>query len=154
MSDIGLTWSEDQRAADLEVELNDLVRDGGLETAVMLSLFTDRRSETGDPLPAGQIDRRGWWADATPVVEGDLFGSRLWLLEREIESQAVVDRAVTYAREALQWLLDDKVASSIDVSAQVPRRGMLGLTVKIYRPAMDPVEYHYDHVWQAQEAKI
>jgi phage gp46-like protein len=154
MNDIALQWSDSQHSADVAVELNDLVQDGGLETAVMLSLFTDRRSEEGDELPPGDTDRRGWWADATPVVEGDRIGSRLWLLEREVATQAVVDRAVTYAREALQWLLDDKVASSLEVSAEIPRRGMIGLAVKIYRPQKDPVNYRFDHAWNAQEAKI
>jgi phage gp46-like protein len=154
MNDIALQWSDSQLSADVAVELNDLVQDGGLETAVMLSLFTDRRSEEGDELPPGDTDRRGWWADAAPVVEGDRIGSRLWLLEREVATQAVVDRAVTYAREALQWLLDDKVASSLEVSAEIPRRGMIGLVVKIYRPQKDPVNYRFDHVWNAQEANI
>lgn len=154
MNDIALQWSDSQHSADLAIELNDLVQDGGLETAVMLSLFTDRRSDDGDELPPGDTDRRGWWADAEPVVEGDRIGSRLWLLDREIATQSVVDRAVTYAREALQWLLDDKVASSLDVSAEIPRRGMIGLVVTIYRPQKDPVKYRFDNVWKAQEAKI
>jgi phage gp46-like protein len=154
MNDIALQWSDSQHSADLAIELNDLVQDGGLETAVMLSLFLDRRSDDGDELPPGDTDRRGWWADAEPVVEGDRIGSRLWLLDREIATQSVVDRAVTYAREALQWLLDDKVASSLEVAAEIPRRGMIGLVVTIYRPRKDPVKYRFDNAWKAQEAKI
>jgi phage gp46-like protein len=154
MSDIALQWSEIEHAADVAIELNDLVQDGGLETAVMLSLFTDRQAEVGDVLPDGETDRRGWWADAAPVVEGDRIGSRLWLLAREVESQAVLDRAVTYAREALQWLLDDKVAERVEVTAEIPRRGMLGLVVEIFRPQQDVVRYRFRHVWTAQEANV
>lgn len=154
MNDLALTWDTSYRAADLSIDLNDLETDGGLETAVLLSLFTDRRSEMGDPLPAGQKDRRGWWADETPVVENDLWGSRLWLLAREKQAASVLERAETYAAEALQWMIQDKIARSIEVAASFPARGLLALEITISRPEHDPVTYRYDAAWTAQEAKL
>jgi phage gp46-like protein len=150
--DIALRWNAAQLAADLAIEANDLVRDGGLETAVLLSLFTDRRAEDGDPLPAAATDRRGWWGDAVPVVAGDRIGSRLWLLARSKETPKALERVEEYAREALQWLLDDRVAERVDVTAEIPRPGMLGLTVQIFRPRADPVTYRFNHAWSAQGA--
>ena len=41
----------------------------------------------------------------------------LWLLAREKRTPAVLARAELYVREALQWLVDDGVASAIAVAA-------------------------------------
>jgi phage gp46-like protein len=128
------------------------VRDSGLATAILLSLFTDRRADGADPLPDGATDRRGWWGDALPVVQGDTIGSRLWLLAREKQTPKAVERAEEYAREALQWLLDDRVAERLEVTAEVPRPGMLAFTVEIFRPRADPITYRFNHAWSAHGA--
>jgi phage gp46-like protein len=151
MSDLALRWDPNEGSADLVVDANDLLREEGLETAVLISLFTDRRADAADQLPSGDTDRRGWWADAVPVVEGDQIGSRLWLLARERDSGRVRARAEEYAREALQWLVDDLVAERVEVTADVPRVGWLALEVVIYRPQQDPARYRFNSVWAAQE---
>lgn len=152
MADLALRWDVDQGAADLVFEADDLALDGGLETAVLLSLFTDRRAEEGDPLPTGEQDRRGWYGDALPVVDGDRIGSRLWLISREKQTPSVLSRIEAYAREALAWLVEDQVASKVAVKAEFPRAGVWGLTVEIYRPGVaDPVRFRFNDTW-AQEA--
>ncbi len=151
MSDLALRWDADSFAADLAVEANDLARDEGLETAVLLSLFTDRQVDAGE-LPDGETDRRGCWADAVPVIEGDKSGSRLWLLARSKETPDALSRAEEYAREALAWLVEDKVAEKVEVTAEIPRAGMLGLVIEIHRPGKDPARYHYADIWAAMEA--
>lgn len=153
MSDIGLTWLPNDGGADFTVAGNDLVLDDGLETAVFLSLFTDRRAEDGDVLPTSEQDRRGWWGDAFPVVDGDRHGSRLWLLARAKELPDTLTRAEEYAREALAWLTEDRVAERVEVAAVVESRGVMRLTVTIYRPRVDVVTYRYDYVWTAQAAR-
>lgn len=151
--DFALFWDTDAFAVDVAIVANDLARDAGLETAVSLSLFTDRRAEDGDVLPAFETDRRGWWADDVAAVEGDRFGSRLWMLARAPATQDTLARAEEYAREALRWLVDDQVAERVEATAVVPRAGILGLLIAIYRPGRaDPVRYRYDNVWAAQEA--
>jgi phage gp46-like protein len=141
-----VTGEKEIATGSVDLELSD-----GLESAVLLALFTDRRAEASDTLPDSETDRRGWWGDAEPVVEGDRIGSRLWLLAREKETQAVVTRAEEYAREALQWLVDDLVAEKVEVTAEVPAPGVLGLAVAIHRPQLDPVEFRFNYAWEAQE---
>ena len=153
MSDLGLFWDSDAASADLSVAANDLVTDEGLETAVYLSLFTDREAQDGDVLPDGVTDRRGWWGDAFPQVDGDKFGSRLWLLKREKSTPAVVSRAQEYSREALQWLVDDQVASAMNVTAEIVRIGVLGISIDIVRPTGDRAKYQYQYTWAAQAAR-
>jgi len=120
--------------ADLAVASGDLLTDDGLLTAVVVSLFTDRQAEATDELPAGETDRKGWWADATlPRLTGapDKIGSRLWLLRREKQLPEVVARAREYATEALQWLLTEHRVDGLTVTATVPERGMLQLQVAL-----------------------
>lgn len=154
MSDIRLTWDNAKGAADFRTVKNDLEADDGLETAVLLSLYTDRRAEPNDALPDGGTDRRGWWADAVPVVSGDLFGSRLWLLSRSKQTPDVLARAEEYALEALQWLLDDKVVESVEiVELKFPKLGQMTGGVRIKRPARDSVTFKFNRTWQAQESR-
>jgi len=152
MSDLALRWGIE--AADLVVEANDLLLDGGLETAVILSLFTDRRADEADRLPDGHTDRRGWWGDAFPPEDGDRIGSRLWLLARETQQLSVLSRAETYATEALEWLRLDRVASRVAVHAEFSRPGWIVLQVVIERPQVDPVEYRFNYIWAAQAARV
>lgn len=151
MSDLGLRWGDYD--ADLTVQANDIEIDDSLETAVIVSLFTDRRAEDSDELPPGVSDRRGWWGDAFPTSDSDRIGSRLWLLSREKQTADVLRRAEEYARQSLQWLLDDRIAERVVVTAEVVRPGWLGLAIEIFRPRQGAVTYRYNLAWQAQEAR-
>lgn len=129
-----------------------LATDDGLETAVVLSLFTDRRANPEDVLPDPDGGRRGWFGDSFPAVDGDRIGSRLWLLHRERQTDAVLERARGYAAEALAWLKEDGVASAVDVAAEYPRRGVLALEVRIARAEDGPVRYRFETFWSGSNA--
>lgn len=147
MSDVALLWQIDH--ADIAIDGADLQSDDGLDTAVILSLFLDRRAAPDDILPPG-TDPRGWWADTFADVQGDLIGSRLWLLGREKQLASVAQRAQEYAEEALAWLVQDGVSSSVAVVATWIARGTLGLSVSIQRPApQQPFNRKYQYVWSA-----
>ncbi|MCV5591620.1 phage GP46 family protein, partial [Escherichia coli] len=82
----------------------DIVCGNDLQTAILISLFTDRLADASDETDDG--NRRGWWGD----LEQDYrVGSRLWLLRRQKLTTQVALKAEAYAREALQWLKDDGV---------------------------------------------
>lgn len=133
--------------ADLAVASGDLLTDDGLLTAVVVSLFTDRQAEPGDELPAGETDRRGWWADATlPKLAGapDNIGSRLWLLRREKQLPEVVARAREYATEALQWLLREGRVDGLAVEADIAAPGHLRISVALTVPG-ETLRAAYDY---------
>ncbi len=92
-----------------------LVQDDTLETAVIISLFTDRRARIEDELPSLEDSRRGWWGDALSEIEGDEMGSWLWLLYREKNTDETLNRAKEYCLDALAWLLEDRIADRIQV---------------------------------------
>lgn len=148
MSDIRTIFVGISKGADYALDALGLVADDGLQTAVILSLFTDRRANDDDVLPGDPADKRGWWADAYPMLPGDKIGSRLWLLNREKQLASALSRAQEYAQEALQWMLDDGVASSVVCSAQIVRMGLLGLTIAITPPgANTPQYYRFESLW-------
>ncbi|VVP57003.1 phage GP46 family protein [Pseudomonas fluorescens] len=141
-------------AGDIVVGATDLERDDGLETAIIISLFTDRRAEPDQvppELPAD--DLRGWWGDVAPLVEGDQTGSLLWLLYREKQTSQTLTRAQQYAEEALEWLLEDQIAERVTVAASYYATGWLLLVIDIYRPSGDVVRYRYGYEWTAQAAR-
>lgn len=144
--DIGLTEGLDR--LDLAVSGNDLALDDSLKTAVLLSLFTDQRVSTSE-LPSGESWRRGWWGDTVAEIVGDKHGSKLWLLNREKQTPEVAERAREYCKEALQWLIEDGVASSISVSTRFEGRGILKIEITIARDSGDATSLAFDYVWQA-----
>lgn len=119
----------DEEGGDLVLSGDDLARDEGLETAVLLSVLSDARASTGATSTGVDPDTRGWWADTIR----DRFGSRLWTLEREKRTRETLARAVELGRAALQWLIEDGVASSVEVSARFDEFGRLILDVEIHR---------------------
>lgn len=147
LADLALTWSNTTGDADLSLIDSDLASDRGLATAVALSLFTDRRAETDDTPPSGDArDRRGWWADQFAAVESDRIGSRLWLLDRSKRSNETVLRAQEYVREALAWMLEDRVVENIDVTVETTG-ARITIAVGLKRPGRDPVSFRFAHSW-------
>lgn len=130
-----------------------------LQAAVVISLYTDRRVEQHE-LPEGDRDRRGWWGDTFELVP---FGSRLWLTERgKITSDDPVNpppgvftlaRVEALIREALQWLIDDGVVSSIDVVIERRENSGSGAGVAaeitLNRDRGGPVVARFDPLWEA-----
>ncbi|UNJ22059.1 baseplate protein [Microcystis phage vB_MweS-yong2] len=112
---------------------NDVVNPGGLSdadqlaSAVVISLFTDRRAPEG--WREDVADRRGWWGDAIAedgVTPGPI-GSHLWLLDNEAATERNAQLARAYAEEALAWITEDRVAARVEVESGLidnPRRGV------------------------------
>ncbi len=117
---------------DLRVDSDRLATASDLETAVIISLFTDRLSDYDEELPAGETNRRGWCLDHTlpylPDGGADAIGSKLWLLRREKLTPQTIARFREYAAEALQWLVDEGAAESIPISAERMGNTMIALS--------------------------
>jgi phage gp46-like protein len=151
-SDIGLFQLGDGSfRVDLKIANNDLATDAGLETACYISLFTDRLVDQ-DEVPYGETSRRGWWGDLFANVDGDLIGSRLWLLDRSKQIVDTLNQAEDYASEALQWLVDDGIASSFNVDAEFNSSGYMIITVLIYMPTGQKT-FKFSTLWAAEAAK-
>ena len=151
--DIRTAWNAATYAGDWLIEPPDLASGADLETAVLISLFTDRLADADDYIPAEDGDRRGWWADTGKPASGRI-GSRLWLLAREKQTNETRLRAEEYATEALQWMLDDGVADRIDVAAAWADLGRLELTIDIYRNTDRLFHGRYSPHWLEERARV
>jgi len=145
MADIRTTWVGHIGA--WQIEAGDLASDDGLQTAVIISLFTDALCSADEAASASAATRRGWWGDAYADVPGDLIGSRLWLLAREKRLPKVVERARQYAADALQWLVTDRVADSVEVQAEMVGTDTLALAIAITRRSEPLARYRFEAFW-------
>lgn len=137
---------------DVRISDRDLVRDSGIETAVMISLFTNRLADEEDLLPDSEGDRQGWWADAVNE-DDDKIGSRLWLLQRSKTVQEIPSEAEGYIKEALQWMLDDGVASEIEVSVSRLDYQTLQMNIDITSGTGEQFFFKYVFNWKEQLAR-
>ena len=116
-----------------------------LPRAVIISLYTWRRANADDELPASK--KYGWWGDCYAQIPNDQIGSRLWLLSRSKLTTETVNRAQEYATEALQWLIDDGVADSVQISAETEGLSMLALQIRITRGNASLLNIRFIDVW-------
>ena len=126
---------------DLELASGDLRTDGGLGTAALASLFTEARATLEEAATIGARGQAGWWPDS----EADRWGSKLWLLRREKTTRETLARAGEYARAALDWMVQDGIASRIEATATSPCHGELYLEVRIVRG----LDSRWAHAWSA-----
>lgn len=147
LADLAIQWSNARGCGDILLLDGDLASDRGLETAVAISLETDARAQPDDVPPSGDPnDRRGWWADEFATVEGDLIGSRRWLLHRSKRTNETALKEKQYCLEALAWMIQDKVVASVDVVVTETDNGMT-TAITLQRPGRDPVTFRFAHVW-------
>lgn len=142
MSDITTTWQGTY--GDWSLGDNaDLTQGDDLITAVIISVMSDRVLPDGVDAPDGSGDPRGWWADdpAHPV------GSRIWTLLRAKQTDQTLKDAHDFLVEGTQWLIDDGVVASFDITTEWDGAGFLAATVTANRPAATPVSIRFSWAW-------
>jgi len=151
-ADIALLIQPDQ-SIDIGLEANDLIQDFGLKTAILISLFSDRRADD-DELSPEDTSKRGWWGDLFPDVEGDLIGSKLWLLRREKRTQENLNRAEEFAVESLTWMVEDGVADDVVADASYDDNGTMILAITITSPGTNAqAAFKFKLKWGLEEER-
>lgn len=121
-----------------------------LTRAVQISLFTWRRANVDDVLDDDQ--RFGWWGDSFPSVADDRIGSRLWLLRRvKLTTQTELD-AEFYAREALQWLIDDGHIRAVEIQTERLDAQRLNLRIFLALADGERLDINLNNSWQVTYA--
>lgn len=115
---------------DLVIEDGDFKKTGGLDSAIFVSLFTDRRAnpdEVSDPMK-----RRGWCGtENTPDQQGNV-GSGIWLYEQRRLTKGVSEGVRMEAFQCLHWMVSDGLAKNIDVKmGSTPKERRLELNISI-----------------------
>lgn len=160
LEDIKLKYDEINNEIDLEVLDNagDVTTEPGLETAVLISLYTDRRARDDDPVSDEETNKRGWWGDlVSPEEVEDQIGSRKWIFwERGKTTEQVMEDVKEADYEALQWLIDDGIASEIIITIErdgIEGNDRLEELIEIIKPDGESFTYNtkFDALWIGQE---
>jgi len=151
--DLKIIWDSNLMLGDLQVKNGDLVSDESLETAVIISLFTDKRASNDDPLLDDRNqDKRGWWGDLiNPDVEGDEIGSKLWLLEREKTTDNIFEKVNRYISEALNWMVEDGVIAKVETNVErqgIQGNDILAFEIKIHKTNGREIALNYSFQWE------
>lgn len=144
-----MVWDTAKFRGDWGVTSGDLQTDpGGLRSAVLLSLFTNKRAPSDwTPTAGSPSGRQGVWSD---TYDGFQLGSWLWLLNREFisDSNAVLSRAKDYCLDSLSWLQTSGVVASITVTVGWIASGVMGIVVALTQPQSPPQTFNLSWAWQ------
>ncbi|MNX11290.1 Phage protein GP46 [compost metagenome] len=118
-----------------------------LGRAVVISLFTWRRALDSDPVD--DSDLQGWWGDSFPAITDDRIGSRLWLLRRRTLTEQTRIDAIAYARESLQWMIDDAILTGVEIEAERQGRERLAMrVVGLHADGSTELLADFNDIWQ------
>jgi len=128
-----------------------------LANYVKVALMTDMRSGPDEIRPdPDSDDRRGWWGDLDAQIwRGWPIGTKNWLLERAKVADKyawegdTVFRAEQYTRDALQPLVDMRLCSAIDITAQRVDIERIDVHVIVYRGPVAEVDLIFQDLWAA-----
>jgi phage gp46-like protein len=140
VNNLKLVWNPDAGSADLEKSGTVFATGDGLETALVLAIFCDRRADPDDPLPPGITDRRGWWARPNGI------GSKLWLLKRAKVTTDTVRRAKEYLEEATARFVELGVVERVEVDTWRAGTNTLGINVALFKGT---ASWRYDYLWRS-----
>jgi len=150
--DMRLYFDVDKQYGEIGLADRDVERDPGLETAVIITLLTDRRADEDDDLPDDNGYKGGSWQDGVPVVEGYLTGTKLWLLRRSKTVDEIPTLAKQFLTEGFQWMIDDGVVESVLVAVERRRdiENTLGMSLSFVRPNEPTIFYKFFYNWEEQ----
>ena len=132
--------------ADIEIDNGDFVPDEGLETMVLISLFSDVFVEKDSSYNG---ESRGYFGD---YLFNYPLGSKLWQLDRAKIDKTTITLATQYMKECLEWMVTDGIADRIETLAQKApdRSDTINLYIAIYKPGSDVEGFKYSTQWKTQ----
>ena len=80
--------------------------ENNLESAILISLFTDAYVESDEAKNYGKEEGGGWFGESN-------IGSKIWLIADGKINNETFSQAVAFAEQSLQWLIDDGIADRI-----------------------------------------
>lgn len=120
----------------------DILTDDFFDTSLLFSLFGEKRADSSEVVEP-QL-RRGWIGSEGKDFEN---GSKLWLFSQARVTRTNLNRIQDEARKALQWLVDDGLAVSVDEVTATAKNGTVTLEIVIRRSRSQPGRRFFD-LWQ------
>lgn len=131
---------------DIDIDENGHVISNGpdLETAVAISIFTDRRANDDDEVEGS--NKRGCWID---TYKDTKIGSRLWLLGRRKATEQTLKEAKEMVEECLEWIVDDGVAKEVVAQNEWASydQNRMNILVQIIKPDDSVLTFKFNYAW-------
>jgi len=122
-------------------ENGDLAAEDFFDTSLLGSIFGERRALPSE-MPNAR-DRRGWIGNEFEDFEA---GSKLWLFDQARLTGTVLNEMRSEALNAIQWLVDDGWAVSIEAQVLLNDDGG-GVELTIFR-ANSEVDKRFFQLWE------
>jgi len=155
--DILFTLDQYDGYADVSLADRDVERDGGLETAILITLGTDKRVGDEEPLPDDGGYKGGWFGDNISYIPDDKIGWKGWLLRRSKTVNEVIAKCQEYLEDGFQWMLDDGIISDFQYTVTREsinnRSTVLKMGLKFVRPGGQNIFYTFYYNWEKQLIK-
>jgi phage gp46-like protein len=153
LGDIRIVFDNATGTGDFAMSGSGLMTGLPLETALLISLFTDAEADPGDRV--FDTDPRGVWFDtysaledpALPVIANDRIGSKLYQVFNMPRTQETLNWMEDQIVISTNWMLVDGVASSVEATGYFTGSGGVGAEIAI---GSNGITYRYDYAW-AQE---
>lgn len=128
---VDLALRQDASTGEFDIQIGDdgdFLLEEGMSSSILVSLLSDRRAKSGAVIDPTR--RRGWIGDVEPIQVGYQLGSDIWQLETARALQSSMNAIAQAARQGLQWMLDNKVVASIEVTGELTGPDEGSLTIK------------------------
>lgn len=150
--DIQIVFNTYEQFVDFVLADRDVDRDDSLETAVLITLLTDKQADDGDPLPDDSGYRGGWFGDSLPVVPDYKMGTKLWLLQRAKTTREIPAIAKEYLLDGFAWMEEDGIVDSVHVVVEWRRdlKTTLAFILSFIKPEGTTIFFRFYYNWEAQ----
>ena len=137
MGDIRIVWDPVTGTGDFAMLGSGLELGHDLETASLISLFTDAQADPGDIVY--DTDPAGTWIDTYAALEdpallaipNDRMGSKLWQVFARPRTQDTLNWLRNEIIRCHDWMIADGVASAVEADAFFTGPGGIGARVTI-----------------------
>lgn len=147
MSDIALKAKKDGSFdLDFDEKSKDLLLTDSLYNAVAISIGTYARNRNLKPNSA-VLDPQigGWWADALDPL--GTLGGYLYEAYPGKLTDATISKLKELVAEALEWMIEDGVAKTVDCKVVAEENDIVAVTVAIEKPDGTTDDYKYELNW-------
>ena len=142
MQDVLIRKSGGNNFYEIQVENGDIQSVDGLESTIVVSLFTDARAP--ENIVSDAIRRRGWVGN---ILNENLqeIGSLLWLLDQSRLTTLDINEARIHALNSLQILIDRNIVNGISVEVS---KTEIDVLIKITFSDLENIIDEYITLWR------
>lgn len=131
----------------LDIKNGDLAVVDGLETAMLVSLFTNARLD--ESIRSNPMQRSGWVGNIQTAKTKRQLGGQCWTLENERITTYYLAQAKEKSRRAHDWMINDGVARHVVTNASAKGQSV---NIGVVYTGRDGKKYDSIYLWKKTNA--